>query len=270
MIRRSDRPHRLSRPAFLAVLLGAAVLPLAPTLAGPEDPDANVERREIVITPSAPHAENTSSDVREEDRTGLRLDVREPVRVEKDVVITRDGRSLTVTGDAVAFSDSDDLAAPSVIVDPRTGNRIEVRGKSFHLVSGSELEQARAAVERARADLAVAQKRLEMLETSVGGADDRTPKSTDNVKTKLGIIASRRKPTEAREKGVTLKGELKGDATGAAMKGADADPEPRIRQLEEKLEKIDALLSEIRDQSKLEGNLRHELKAEPSQGLQVK
>ena len=247
MIRRSDSPHRLSRTGFLAVLLGAAALPLAPTLAEPEEAGerhgADVEeRREVIVTPSAA-ADSAPADTQLNVETTVRLDG--DVRTDRDVVVTTgdgEAHALTLSRGVIAFAESEDDEKPAdVIYDARTGSKIEVRGQTIRLVKGGELDEARAAVERARADLAVAQKRLEMLEQSARRGDKGgkiAGKGDDNASKKFGI-ATARKP----QMGVNytdVKDKMK-------RQGGDGDPEPRIRQLEEKLEKIDALLNEVRE-----------------------
>jgi hypothetical protein len=264
MIRRSDSPHRLSRPGLLAVVLGAAALPFAPTWAdsdAPGAPDApgadNVERREIVITPLATSADKPATDLTTTE-VSEEVDVRlktQPVRVESDVVITRNGETMTVVGDEFGFASADDAPA-HVVVDGRTGRKIEVRGKNVRVVNGDDLEEARAAVERARADLAAAQQRLDMLEKSARGDTSAkiagkgggkyVEKGADKAPMKLGVIA-RVKPAGAQNKNPYVKDKLN-------YKDAGDDPEPRIRQLEEKLEKIDAMLNEIREQTRGERN----------------
>ena len=244
MIRRNESPRRLGRAGLAAVVLAAgAALPLAPTLAQQDDVDPAAEpqqeHRTVIVTPSDPSA--PAADVK--------LDV---APADFDV-------SLNIAERPSAFSpDLHVIAADDVTVerqfDSRTGQVIEVQGKTLRIVPGTDLDQARAEVERARANLAAAEHRLRKMEAEARTGGGKNPKLTlkvDPGPDKRKQITVRRAPATAPGKGADVRSY--GWTFENEVKQPAADQEKRIDQLEQKLDQINEMLQEMRDSRNREG-----------------
>jgi hypothetical protein len=231
MIRQSKSPHRLGRPALFAVLLGAAALPLAPTLAGQDEPVTD-ERRDVIVTQAEPA---TTAPLTAE--------------VTDDVTVTFSPDVKTDTVEQVVIGTSDD-AVTDKIFDARTGNTIEVRGKSLRIVQGSDLERARAEVQAARANLEAATRRLKEVEARSRNNDakfgwkgaDKPGKSDDadpNLKIKKGEIHFKDAPANYAD---TPK-----KSFGSTDKKS-SEQDLRMDVLEEKLHQLGQMLQEMRQE----------------------
>jgi beta-lactamase regulating signal transducer with metallopeptidase domain len=208
MIRTNEVPRRLGRPGLVGILLAAgAALPLAPTLAQVEAPKEET-RREVVVTRSA-----------------------DAPSIEGASITFSNEGALVVGADVAPQSGSADNAA-TVITDARTGNKIEVKGGEMHIVGADEVEQARFEVEKLSAELAQAKQRLKELEK-------RDKKGDAGAKIEGKSLRLDLKPsvkTETRSE----------NSKGLEKKGSD-DQQRRLDRLEQKMDKIDELLSELRD-----------------------
>jgi beta-lactamase regulating signal transducer with metallopeptidase domain len=236
MIRQNSSPRRLGRLSVIAMLCAAGgVLPLAPTLAQVEtskpETSASEDRREIVVTQAevAPGAQNPGADVA--PYVELRLDpLTATVTAENDVVVTRNEPEKT-----------------SRIVDGRTGKVVEVRGKTINIVDGSELDQARAEVDRARANLEMAQRRLKELESRASAGGDKGGWSADGK-----TAWKESKPKKEAKYGTSSSAVAWKDKLAAT----EGDQEKRMERLEQRLEKLDALLRDMQKSNEDRGRDR--------------
>jgi hypothetical protein len=210
------------------VLLAAGgLLPLAPTLAQVEAPKPEAsnreEHREVVVTQSEAVSSVSGS-----------TDVAPNLELRSDPV----EKTATIGGDVVIRTQTEPETT-SRIVDGRTGNVVEVRGnKIMRITTGSEIDKARAEVEQARANLEMATRRLKELEMQAKGGADAKPGWRVEAENVWGKKEPKGKYAESSGAN-DLKGKLK-------AKG-DSDQERRMERLEQRMEKLDAILNELRE-----------------------
>jgi beta-lactamase regulating signal transducer with metallopeptidase domain len=240
MIRQNPSPRRLGRLSLLGVLCAAGgVLPLAPTLAQvettkPETP-ASADRREVVITRAeiAPGTENPGAENRGADaapHVELRLD---PL-----------ARTVTATDDVVVTRNEPDVT--SRVVDARTGAVVEVRGKALKVVAGSDLDQARAEVERAQANLDMARQRLKQLEARASAGGDEAGWSADKKLDGKTAKDVKWKKDAKDAKAKSLSEDQSADRK-EHLNVVSGDQEKRMERLEQRLEKLDAMLRSMQE-----------------------
>ena len=253
MIRRNESPRRLGPAGTLAVVLAAgAALPLAPTLAVQEDvtPAAEPqqhEHRTIIVTPSPRSAPATDPASTSPAATDPAADAAPAstapatdALIEADVSFDFVAEAQTTESPAVLFEARDD-AAVERRVDTRTGQVIEVQGKTLRVRAATDLEQARAEVERARADLAAAEHRLRKIEAEARAGGDKAEGMASKpvqVTGKRSVVVSRRAPA------ATTFRAAKRDAN---KKQPAEDQAKRMDELEQKLEQMNDLLRRMLD-----------------------
>jgi bla regulator protein blaR1 len=242
MIRANRSPRRLGGMGLMAVLLSAgAALPLAPSLAQEdvakvEEPrnadDVKVEQRELILTPTV-----------------------DPVAGKATITFSDEG-GLVVSGSPDVRNPGVAQNTPTAVYDARTGSRVEYHGGEVRIVRGDDVDQARAEVEQLSAALAQAKARLKDLEKR-----DKEKDKSDKAggkQAKGGRDPSPHTvfvPRRVEGKRFDMRLDTKTDAANhrADKGGGDRDQERRLELLEQKLEKLDAVLDELREMRKDRG-----------------
>lgn len=238
MIRSNQSPRRLGRLGLAAVLLaGAAVLPLAPSLAQdePKDADEPNDLRGVVVD-LVPATDATA------DPAAPSTDA--PDAASAAVAFTPEG-SLVVTADEAP------AAGETSVFDARTGQLVlTARDGSLRIVSadGSELDQARAEVEALSASLAAAKERLRDLEKR--GKEEKGPKAEGKFNLRLSNTVREPAKASGAHRLTVKKVEPVTSSFAPAGKGGGkgaGDADRRLERLEQKLEQLDELLREMRE-----------------------
>ena len=252
MIRRNESPRRLSRAGMVAfVLVAAAALPLAPSLA--ED------TREIVVnanTDSATPAIAGEVVVLDGAPVTASVEITDTFSVASDAAVSPGGKTITVAEDGGISTI--DAASGKTISKRETGKSARMKaddelmsqqetGKSARIKDDDELMAARAEVEKISHALAVARQRLAQLEARAGMKQTVRLKTADVNWFKAGENGRGTIDVPATIKTKPRTTVLKEDWKRIVEPKAVNEPAERLDALEKKLEKIDQLLSEIRD-----------------------
>ena len=257
MIRQNNNPPRLGRAAFLVVCaLGAAALPLAPAMGVQEE--GTDEHRAVIVTEAPADGQTFAVEVVAEDAPAT-----DPKPIETFVgeagslVMSPDGKRVVVKDGPVVRQ-----------IDATTGKIIsETHTDQFVFAENDEVAQARAEVARLTEALEAANRRLAALEGRSGKKE--TPRlRTVTVKPKAPAKLDAKDATSYR---VTTK--RKEPAKGWTVKQGDMDPksskgsqtewkvdewkvdksnpkevgDDRINKLEDKLDRLERLLEQMRD-----------------------